>query len=119
MDKTDKYLQDNFGVELLTDEQIDYESVQNEQWGVDEGPNAKNTVIAMKAICEGIIPEEYPIEISGKRCRGGVFDGEKQLTPSECRTQYKVHDIKKAKKRCRKQIKNKNGGEKSRNFKNN
>merc|ERR1712080_648544 len=57
-----------------------------------------------KAICEGIIPEEYPIEISGKRCRGGVFDGEKQLTPSECRTQYKVHDIKKAKKRCRKKV---------------
>ena len=44
MEKTDKYLQANFGVELLTDEQIDYEGAQNEQWGVDEGPNAKNTV---------------------------------------------------------------------------
>ena len=47
MTRADQYLQDAFGVELLTDDEIDYDNmpdVQSDQWGVDEGPNAKNTV---------------------------------------------------------------------------
>lgn len=90
MTRADQYLQDAFGVELLTDDEIDYDNmpdVQSDQWGVDEGPNAKNTVIALLQICKDLIPEDYPIEISGKRCHGGVkkrkqTDNDTQRMPS-------------------------------------
>ena len=44
IDKTDKFLQKNFGVELLSEDEIDYEGVQSDMWNLSEGPNAKNTV---------------------------------------------------------------------------
>ena len=49
--KADSYLQLNFGVSLLSEEEIDYEGVQSDMWesiwGISGGPNAKNTVIPL------------------------------------------------------------------------
>jgi len=111
--KRDNYLQLNFGVGLLDDDEINYEDPEarglNDQWSVIEGPNAKNTVKAMKEICEAIIPENYPIELkTGTRCK--TPKGSKMgMSASECRQHYKVHDLKYSKKSCRKAIKNKAG----------
>merc|ERR1712154_296576 len=118
MNLINNYLNETFSIGLLTDETLDYDAgagVSNDfgndqsgMWGVDEGPNAKNTVIAFKAICEDIIPENHP-EL-GYSCRGGYVtnDGE-ELSHSDCREKWDRKNIKKGKKRCRREIKNRAG----------
>ena len=46
MSRANTYLEENFGIALLTDEEIVYDDVdaRTENWDLSEGPNAKNTV---------------------------------------------------------------------------
>jgi len=61
VERVDMYLMENFGIGLLTDETVDYErGVGFTGWTIDEGPNAKNTVIAFQNVCQEIIPADYP-----------------------------------------------------------
>jgi len=110
--RADQYLNENFQIGLLTDDDINYEDESGAErgvgftgWTIDEGPNAKNTVLEFSAVCNQIIPDDHPPY--GFHCRGGFIttDGE-VLTHQECRTRYKRAEIKRSKKVCRKELRN-------------
>lgn len=113
MQRIDKWLQTTFGIGLLTEEEIDYvddnERTVGNMWGLDEGPNAKNTVIALKNICENeIIPSDYPP--FGYNCIGGyTFPDGEHIDHPTCRERFRRQQHKRSKKVCRKEIRNRSG----------
>ena len=85
--RADQYLVENFQIGLLTDDDINYEDESGAErgvgftgWTIDEGPNAKNTVIEFSAVCNQIIPDDHPPY--GFHCRGGFIttDGEVRVS---------------------------------------
>jgi len=105
--RADAYLLENFEIGLLTDDSLEYEErgVGFTGWESDEGPNAKNTVIAFSSVCNNIIPSDHPPY--NFNCRGGYVtsDGE-QLSHTECRERFERAEIKRSKKVCRKELRN-------------
>jgi len=111
VDRADQYLNEHFQTGLLTDDDIQYDDEVAERgagftgWGIGEGPNAKNTVIEFSDVCNKIIPDDHPPY--GFNCRGGFVtnDGE-VLDHAECRERYSRAEIKRSKKVCRKELRN-------------
>merc|ERR1712086_429529 len=92
VNRADQYLIDNFQIGLLTDDDINYDDQAEQRgvgftgWTIDEGPNAKNTVLEFVAGCNTISGEE--------------------LTHAECRERYNRREIKRSKEVCRKELRN-------------
>jgi len=112
--RIDNWLQATFQIGLLTEEEIDYTDdserlMSGNMWGLDEGPNAKNTVTALKKICENeIIPEDYPP--FGYNCIGGfTYSNGDHIDHSECRQVFRRAEHKRSRKVCRKEIRNRSG----------
>jgi len=109
--RADQYLNEHFQTGLLTDDDIQYDDEAAERgagftaWEIGEGPNAKNTVIEFSDVCNKIIPDDHPPY--GFHCRGGFVtkDGE-ELSHTECRERYNRAEIKRSKKVCRKELRN-------------
>jgi len=111
VNRADQYLIENFEIGLLTDDDINYDDQAEQRgvgftgWTIDEGPNAKNTVLEFVEVCNNIIPDDHPPY--GFNCRQGYTtkSGE-ELSHNECRERYNRREIKRSKKVCRKELRN-------------
>ena len=102
--RADEYLTENFQVGLLTDDDINYDDEAAERCH-PVGPNAKETVRQFSQVCNKIIPDNHPP--LGFSCRGGFVTSEGEtLSHTECRERYNRAEIKRSKKVCRKELRN-------------